>query len=165
MPNDEDNEYPESGALENCPICRRENNPDEHDTCEHHWAVQIDDEIDSQDPKFAEFESEWDIAIETMNEILEELIENSDDKAQRHFDVILDSYGFLDYAPELTASMAFVDLVPCYVGEERAGGIGGMGLSLEKTIFLENSDKIDVGIKKIRDLVTELNTHFLDGEN
>jgi hypothetical protein len=161
MPQDQD-EYPEPGALEDCPICGRSNNPDEHDTCEHHWAVQIDDEIDSPDPKFAEFESEWDTAIETMNEILDAINESSDDDAQTEFDVIFDSYGFLDYAPELTASMAFVDLVQCYVGEERAGGIGGMGLSLEKTIFLENSDKIDAGIKKIRDLVTELSNRFLD---
>jgi hypothetical protein len=58
--------------------------------------------------------------------------------------------------------MAFLDLVPCDVGEERAGGLGGMGLSLEKTIFLENSDKINVGITKIRNLVTELNERFLD---
>lgn len=60
--------------------------------------------------------------------------EDSDDDAQMRFDSILDSYGFTDYAPELTAAMAFVDLVPCDVGAERAGGLGGMGLSLEKTL-------------------------------
>ena len=162
---DED-EYPEPGALEDCPICGRENNPDEQDTCEHHWAVIVDDEIDSNDPKYSEFESEWDTAIETMNEILDAINENSDedsdDDAQMQFDAILDRYRFTDYAPELTASMAFVDLVPCDVGEERAGGLGGMGLSLEKTIFLDNSDKINVGITMIRNLVTELNERFLD---
>jgi hypothetical protein len=59
------------------------------------------------------------------------------------------------------ASSAFTELVPCFVGEERAGGLGGMGLSLEKTIFLENSDKIDDGIKKIGHLVNELSKQFL----
>ena len=101
-----------------------------------------------------------------MNEILDVINENSDedsdDDAQMQFDAILDRYRFTDYAPELTTAMAFVDLVPCDVGEERAGGLGGMGLSLEKTIFLENSDKINVGITKIRNLVTELNERFLD---
>ena len=165
---EEEDEYPEPGALEDCPICGRKNNPDEDDTCEHHWAVIVDDEIDSNDPKYLEFESEWQVAIETMNEVLDLINESSDDDedsdddAQMRFDSILDSYGFTDYAPELTAAMAFVDLVPCDVGEERAGGLGGMGLSLEKTIFLKDSDKIDVGITKIRDLVTELNERFLD---
>jgi hypothetical protein len=130
--------------------------------------VIVDDEIESNDPKYSEFESEWEVAIETMSEILDLINESSDgdedsdDDAQMRFDSILDSYGFTDYAPELTATMAFVDLVPCDVGEERAGGLGGMGLSLEKTIFLKNSDKIDIGITKIRDLVTELNERFLD---
>jgi len=78
------------------------------------------------------------------------------------FDKILDSYGFSDYAPILSASSAFTELVPCFVGEERAGGPGGMGLSLEKTIFLENSDKIDDGITSIHNLVTELSEQFLD---
>jgi len=44
--NDEE-EYPELGALEDCPICGRENNPDEYDSCEHHWADQINGEIGS----------------------------------------------------------------------------------------------------------------------
>ena len=120
-----------------------------------------DEEIDSNDPKFSEFESEWDRAIEKMNEILDAIQENSSKQAQVKFDKILDSYGFSDYAPILSASSAFTELVPCFVGEERAGGLGGMGLSLEKTIFLENSDKIDDGIKKIGHLVNELSKQFL----
>ena len=157
----EEEEYPELGALEDCPICGRENNPDEFDTCEHHWAVMRDEEIDSNDPKFSEFESEWDRAVEKMNEILDAINENSSKQVQIKFDKILDSYGFSDYAPILSASSAFTELVPCFVGEERAGGLGGMGLSLEKTIFLENSDKIDDGIKKIGHLVNELSKQFL----
>jgi len=159
--NDEQ-EYPELGALEDCPICGRESNPDEHDSCKHHWADQIDDEIGSIDPKFLEFTGAWDIAIETMDEILEPIFENSDAKAQKHFDEILDRYGFSDYAPSINASTAFTDLVECFVGEERAGGLGGMGLSIEKTIYLENTDKIDLGIKKIHDLVAELRENFLN---
>jgi hypothetical protein len=164
---DEDNdekEYPELGALEDCPICGRENNPDEQDGCEHYWADQMNGEIGSIDPKFLEFVSAWDIAIETMDELLEPIFENSDDKAQKHFDEILDRYGFseYDYAPDISASTAFTDLVECFVGEERAGGLGGMGLSIEKTIYLENTDKIDLGIKKIHDLVAELRENFLN---
>lgn len=165
MPQDKDNdeeEYPELGALEDCPICGRESNPDEQDSCKHHWADQIDDEIGSIDPKFLEFVSAWDVAIETMDEILEPIFENSDDKAQKRFDEILDRYGFSEYAPGINASTAFTDLVECFVGEERAGGLGGMGLSIEKTIFLENTDKIDLGIKKIHDLVAELREIFLN---
>jgi hypothetical protein len=111
-----------------------------------------------------EFVSAWDIAIETMDELLEPIFENSDDKAQKHFDEILDRYGFseYDYAPDISASTAFTDLVECFVGEERAGGLGGMGLSIEKTIYLENTDKIDLGIKKIHDLVAELRENFLN---
>jgi hypothetical protein len=37
-----------------------------------------------------------------------------------------------------------------------------MGLSIEKTIYLENTDKIDLGIKKIHDLVAELRENFLN---
>jgi hypothetical protein len=155
-------EYPEIGALEDCPICGRENKPDEQDSCKHHWADQIDDEIGSIDPKFLEFIRAWDIAIETMDEILEPIFENSDDKAEKHFDEILDRYGFSEYAPGINGSTAFIDLVECFVGEARAGGLGGMGLSIEKTIFLENTDKIDFGIKKIHDLVAELRDNFLN---
>jgi hypothetical protein len=161
---DEDNdvkEYPELGALEDCPICGRENNPDEYDSCEHHWADQINGEIGSNDPKFLEFVSAWEIAVEAMDAILEPIFENSDDNAEKHFDEILDRYGFSEYAPGMNASTAFIDLVECFVGEERAGGLGGMGLSIEKTIYLENTDKIDLGIKKIHDLVAELGENFL----
>ena len=162
---DEDNneeEYPELGALEDCPICGRESNPDEQDSCKHQWADQIDDEIGSIDPKFLEFVSAWDVAIETMDEILEPIFENADDKAQKRFDEILDRYRFseYDYAPDISASTAFTVLVECFVGEERAGGLGGMGLSIEQTIYLEDTDKIDLGIKKIHDLVAELRKNF-----
>lgn len=160
--NNDEEEYPELGALEDCPICGRESNPDEQDSCKHHWADQIDDEIGSIDPKFLEFVSAWDVAIETMDEILEPIFENSDDKAQKRFDEILDRYRFSEYAPGISASTAFTDLVECFVGEERAGGLGGMGLSIEKTIYLENADKIDLGIKKIHDLVAELRENFLN---
>ncbi len=159
--NDED-EYPEIGALEDCPICGRENKPDEQDSCKHHWADQIDDEIGSIDPKFLEFVSAWEVATETMNEISRPMFENYDDKLQDLFDQILNRYGFseYDYAPDISASTAFTVLVECFVGEDRAGGLGGMGLSIEKTIFLENTDKIDFGIKKIHDLVAELRVFF-----
>lgn len=165
MSQDKDNdeeEYPELGALEDCPICGKENS-DDYD-CEHHWAEQINGEISSINPKFLEFVGAWDVAIETMNEIWELILENSDDKSQNHFDEILDRYGFSEYAPGINASTAFTDLVECFLGEERAGGLGGMGLSLEKTIFLENTDKIDLGIKKIGDLVAELRDNFLNNK-
>jgi hypothetical protein len=150
MPQDKDNdedEYPELGALEDCPICGRENNPDECNSCEHHWADQMNGEIGSIHPKFLEFASAWKVATEAMNEILKPMYENSDDKAQDHFDQILNRYGFseYDYAPDISASTAFTGL-----------------LSIEKTIYLENTDKIDLGIKKIHDLVAELRENFLN---
>ena len=165
---DEDNdeeEYPELGALEDCPICGRENNPDECDSCEHHWADQMNGEIGSIHPKFLEFASAWDVAIKTMDEILNPIFETPDDKAEKQFDEILDRYGFSEYAPGINASTAFTDLVECFVGEERAGGLGGMGLSIEQTIYLEDTDKIDLGIKKIHDLLAELRENFLNDKS
>lgn len=165
--NNDEEEYPELGALEDCPICGRENNPDECDSCEHHWADQMNGEIGSIHPKFLEFASAWKVATEAMNEILKPMYENSDDKAQDHFDQILYRYGLseYDYAPDISASTAFTGLVECFVGEERAGGLGGMGLSIEKTIYLEDTDKIDLGIKKIHDLVAELRKNFLNNKS
>ena len=43
-------------------------------------------------------------------------------------------YGFseYEYAPDISASTAFTVLVECFVGEERAGGLGSIG-SLYRT--------------------------------
>jgi hypothetical protein len=154
-------EYPELGALEYCPICGRENDPDEYDTCEHHWAVQINDVIQSIDPKFEDFKIAWELAIEYMDEISTKINEKSDDDAEKVFDKILNRYNFSDYAPGISTSAAFIDLVDCIVGEHRAGGAGGMGLSIEQTIFLENTDKIDIGVSKLQNLVTDLRDEIL----
>lgn len=151
-----DEEYPESGAVEVCPICGRENCPDEYDTCDHHWAVRVDGEIQSNDPKFLEFCSSWEAALKTMNGALDLIEKRSDSDMEKRFDEILGRYGFSDYAPGIDSSTAFTDLVECFVGDDRAGGLGGMGLSLENTIFLESTDKIDLAIARVHALEAEV---------
>lgn len=96
-----------------------------------------------------------------MDEILTKINEKSDDDAEKVFDNILNRYNFSDYAPGMSTSAAFIDLVECIVGEHRAGGAGGMGLSIEQTIFLENTDKIDIGVRKLQNLVTDLRDEIL----
>lgn len=151
-----DDEYPELGGVEVCPICGRDNCPDEFDTCDHHWAARIDGEIQSNDPKFLEFCRAWEAALITMGEALDLIEKRSDSETEKQFDGILGRYGFSDYAPSIDASTAFTDLVECFVGDDRAGGLGGMGLSLENTIFLESTDKIDGAIAKVRVLEAEV---------
>jgi hypothetical protein len=76
---DNDEEYPEPGDIEVCPICERENRPDEYDMCVHHWAARVDGEIQSNDPKFLEFCSSWEAALKTMSEALD-LIEKRSER-------------------------------------------------------------------------------------
>lgn len=153
---DDDEEYPEPGDIEVCPICERENCPDEYDMCEHHWAARVDGEIQSNDPKFLQFCSSWEAALKTMSEALDRIEKRSDSETEKAFDEIPGRYGFSDYAPGIDASAAFTDLVECFVGDDRAGGLGGMGLTLENTIFLESADKIDLAIARVHALEAEV---------
>jgi hypothetical protein len=97
-----------------------------------------------------------------MEEILAAIDENADDKDDKRFNAILARYGFSDYAPSMSASAAFTDLVDCYVGDERAGGAGVWGYLLSRQIFVQDKEKIDIGIEKVIDFTNELRASFLE---